>query len=104
MHLKAEAFKQYNQAAVLDKLIPVLPQMMQAIAEPLGKVDRITMLSTGGNAEVGVNKLMVDIAKVVAQAPAMVETLTGMKMQELITAIPALREHLPPEITEEKQG
>lgn len=102
MHLKAEAFKQYNQAAILDKLIPVLPQMMQAIAEPLGKVDRITMLSTGGNAEVGVNKLMVDIAKVVAQAPAMVETLTGMKLQELITAIPALREHLPPEIAEGK--
>lgn len=102
MNLKAEAFKQYNQAAVLDKLIPVLPEMMKAVAEPLGKVDRITMLSTGGaGTEVGVNKLMSDIAKVIVQAPAMVETLTGMKIQELIATIPGLREYLPPEETKD---
>lgn len=105
MNLKAEAFKQYNQAAVLDKLIPVLPEMMQAVAEPLGRVDRITLLSTGGNgSEVGVNKLMTDVAKVMAQAPAMVETLTGMKIQELITAIPGLKQHLTPDVIEHKSG
>lgn len=91
MNQKAEAYKQYNQAAVLDKLIPVLPDLMKAISEPLAKVDRITMLSTGGGADVGVNRLMTDVAKVVAQAPAMVETLTGVKIADLISSIPGLQ-------------
>src|SRR5690349_8435872 len=46
MNVKAEAFQEYNQAAVIDKLLTSLPEIMQAIAAPLNKVDKITIVST----------------------------------------------------------
>src|SRR6478736_1912320 len=42
MNVKAEAFQEYNQAAVIDRLLTQLPEIMQAIAAPLAKVDKIT--------------------------------------------------------------
>src|SRR5258705_3660421 len=47
MNVKAEACQEYNQAAVLDKLLTSLPEIVQAIASPLSKVDKITIVSTG---------------------------------------------------------
>src|ERR1700683_1652638 len=39
MNIKAEAFQEYNQAAVVDKLITGLPEVVRALAEPLSKID-----------------------------------------------------------------
>ncbi len=94
MQVKADAYKLYTQAAVLDKLLSGLPELARAMAEPLNKVDRITVVSTGG-ADVGVNKLMSDMAKMIAQAPALVESLTGMKIGEIVSALPGLAERRP---------
>ena len=49
MHLRADAFRQYNQAAVIDKLLTGLPEVARAMAEPLSQVDKITIVSTGAN-------------------------------------------------------
>jgi len=35
MNVKAEAFQEYNQAAVLDKFISGMPEVVRALAEPL---------------------------------------------------------------------
>ena len=48
MAVKAEAFQHYNQAAVLDKVLGGMPELARAFAEPLSKVDKITIVSTGG--------------------------------------------------------
>src|SRR5213080_2941852 len=48
MKVKAAAFHEYNQAAVLDKLLTGMPEIVRAIAEPLSKVDKVTIVSTGG--------------------------------------------------------
>jgi flotillin len=90
MQVKAAAYKEYGQAAILDKLLPALPELMRAAAEPLSKIDKVTILSQGAGADVGINRFMGDIAKVVATAPAMVETLTGLNVKDLLTAIPGL--------------
>ena len=90
MRIKAEAYKEYGQAAILDKLLPVLPELMKAAAEPLSKIDKVTILSQGQGSEVGVNKYMGDIAKVAATAPAILEGLTGLSLQELLQQIPGL--------------
>src|SRR5271155_5293742 len=45
MNVKAEAFQQYNQAAVVDKLISSLPEIVRALAAPLANVDKITIVS-----------------------------------------------------------
>jgi len=94
MQVKAAAYKEYGQAAILDKLLPALPELMRAAAEPLSKIDKITILSQGNNADLGVNRFMGEIAKVVAQAPAMVETLTGLSVRDLMANIPGLEEHV----------
>lgn len=95
MQVKAAAYKEYGQAAILDKMLPALPELMRAAAEPLAKIDKVTILSTGGaGSEVGINKFMGDIAKVVATAPAMVETLTGLKISDLLSGIPGLGEQV----------
>lgn len=95
MHLKADAYQAYSQAAVLDKLIGSLPELARAMAEPLNKVDRITVVSTGSAPEVGVHKITADLARMIAQAPALVESLTGMKVSDILHMLPGLAEKIP---------
>jgi flotillin len=87
MQLKASAYLEYNEAAVLDKLLAGLPDVVRALAEPLGKVDKITVVSTGGDGGAGVNKITADMATMVAQVPALIESLTGKKISELMRQV-----------------
>ena len=50
MRSKANAYQDYNQAAVLDKLLAIMPELARALSEPLSKVDKITVISTGAMA------------------------------------------------------
>jgi flotillin len=95
MHVKAAAFLDYNQAAVIDRIVGVLPQVVNALAQPLNNVDKITVVSTGdGNGSgAGVNRVTADIAQMVAQVPALVEGLTGVDVSQMIQDIPAVRQN-----------
>ena len=95
MNVKAEAYKEYNQAAVIDKLITQMPEVVRALAAPLANVDKITIVSTGGN-ESGMNKITGDMTAIAAQVPALFETLSGMKMSELMGKVRALGDKAPP--------
>ena len=86
MNVKAAAYQEYNQAAVIDKLISGLPEIVRALAAPLEHVDRITVVSTGGDTT-GMNKVTGDLASIAAQVPALLESLSGMKMTELLGKI-----------------
>jgi flotillin len=81
---KAEAFQEYNQAAVIDKLLTGLPEVVKALASPLANVDRITVVSTGNGDAAGLNKVTGDLTKMAAQVPALFETLTGMNLGEMM--------------------
>ncbi|MFI5174674.1 MAG: flotillin family protein [Terriglobia bacterium] len=87
MNVKAAAFQEYNQAAVFDKLLTGMPEIVRALAEPLAKVDRITIVSTGNGDAAGINKVTGDMTKMVAQVPALFETLTGMKLTDLMSKV-----------------
>ncbi|MGI5836021.1 MAG: flotillin family protein [Chloroflexota bacterium] len=89
MAMKAAAFHQYNQAAILDKLLTGFPEVVRAMAEPLAKVDKITIVSTGDGA-MGADKITTDMAKMVAQVPALFETLAGVKIGDLMGKVPGL--------------
>jgi flotillin len=93
MEKKAEAWRKYNEAAVLQILAPILPEIARAIAEPLSKIDRITMVNTG-NGDSGVSRVTGELAKVITQVPPVVESLTGLNMEKLFDR---LREVPPPE-------
>jgi len=87
MNVKAEAYQEFNQAAIVDKLITGLPDVVRALAAPLANVDKITVVSTGNGDSAGMNKITGDIAKMAAQVPALFETLSGMPLNELFAKV-----------------
>src|ERR1700674_2164436 len=95
MNVKAEAYQEYNQAAVVDKLITGLPEIVKALAAPLANVDKITIVSTGNGDASGMNKITGDIAKMAAQVPALFETLSGMPMSELLGKVRQIGDKTP---------
>lgn len=90
MRKKADSWKEYNQAAVLQTVVQALPEIAKAVADPLGKTDRITLVSTGGDGT-GATKLTGDIAKVMAELPAIVESLSGVDLRKLVDLVPTLK-------------
>src|SRR5579872_2773100 len=84
MNVKAEAYQEYNQAAVVDKLLTNMPEIVRALAAPLANVDKITIVSTGNGTTAGLNKVTGDMTAMAAQIPALFETLSGMHMSELL--------------------
>jgi flotillin len=84
MNVKAEAYQEWNQAAVVDKLLTGLPEVVRAMASPLANVDKITIVSTGDGDAAGMHKITGDLTKIAAQIPALFETLSGMQMSELL--------------------
>src|SRR5207302_4158390 len=74
MNVKAEAYQEWNQAAVVDKLLTNMPEIVKALAAPLANIDTITVVSTGNGATAGLNKITGDITAMAAQIPALFET------------------------------
>lgn len=95
MNIKAEAFQEYNQAAVVDKLITGLPEVVRALSEPLSKVDKVTIVSTGGDGAAGAYKLTGDVTKIAAQVPALFEALSGMQMSDLLSKVRLIGDKAP---------
>ncbi|HTS48328.1 MAG TPA: SPFH domain-containing protein [Bryobacteraceae bacterium] len=95
MNVKAEAFQEYNQAAVIDKLLTGLPEVVKALASPLANVDKITIVSTGNGDSAGMSKVTGDITKMAAQIPALFETLSGMQMSDLLGKVRSIGDKSP---------
>jgi flotillin len=79
---KSKAWKQYNDAALLEMYLRVLPQLAKSIAEPLSKVDKIVIV--GGDKELGTTKLTAQVGQILAQMPEVVKTLTGVDFQKFL--------------------
>jgi flotillin len=101
MEKKAEAWQKYNEAAVLQMLAPLLPEIAKSVAEPLARIDRITMVQTGAGGEAGISRITGEVAKVIAQVPPVLESLTGLKLDELLSRLrgPSPRPEPPPSPT-----
>jgi flotillin len=90
MNVKAEAYQEYNQAAVVDKLLSSMPEIVRALASPLANVDKITIVSTGNGTTAGMNKITGDLAAMAAQIPVLFETLSGMQMSDLLSKVKSI--------------
>jgi flotillin len=90
MHKKAEAWQEYNQAAIVQQLIDSLPAVAQAIAAPLAKTDSIVVISSGDGGGAGASRVTADIANIVAQVPTTVEALTGLDLVDTIRNLPGI--------------
>jgi flotillin len=87
MNVKAEAYQEWSQAAVVDKLITNMADVVRAMSEPLAKVDKITIVSTGNDGNVGAHKVTGEMTEIAAQVPALFEALSGMKMTDLMSNV-----------------
>ena len=79
---KAEAMTKMNQAAVLEMYFRALPEVARAVAEPLSKVDTITMYGEGNNAQ-----MVGDITKSISQINAGLGDSLGLDLQQMFTAL-----------------
>src|SRR5271168_994471 len=95
MNVKAAAYQEYNQAAMIDKLFSIMPDVVRALAAPLANVDKITIVSTGNGDASGMSKITGDITKMAAQVPALFETLSGMPLAELMGKIRLIGDKAP---------
>src|SRR5580698_10127847 len=95
MNVKAAAYQEYNQAAVVDRLFTAMPEVVRALASPLANVDKITIVSTGNGDTAGLNKITGDITKMAAQVPALFETLSGMPLGELLGKVRQIGDKAP---------
>jgi len=79
MMKKAEAFKQYNDAAVTQMVIERLPEIARHVAEPLAKTEKIVVIDQGsGQGGGGASKVSGYVTDIIATLPQTVEALTGI--------------------------
>lgn len=98
MAKRAQAFKAYNEAAVAQMLIERLPEIAQSIASPLSKVDKIVMINSGGEG-IGASKITGEVTNIMSQVPPVLEAMTGIKLQDLMSRVPGLSDK--PDVTSE---
>jgi flotillin len=104
MSKKAASWKDYNQAAVIQLILQTLPEIAQAIAQPLSKTDSITIVNTGGDGAgggAGASRVTRDVAEIMAQLPPIVENLAGIDLRKLIDIVPQLKADAPKRVEPE---
>ncbi|MFJ9061032.1 SPFH domain-containing protein [Streptomyces sp. NBC_00111] len=79
MQKKADAFAQYGDAAVLQMLVEVLPQVVAKAAEPLSAIDKLTVISTDG-----ASQLSRTVTDNVAQGLELLNSTTGVDLGALL--------------------
>jgi len=94
MRVKAESFKQYNEAAVIEMIVRVLPEVAGKISEPLAKTEKIVIINSGNGPGGGASKLTGDVTTIISQLPPVIESLTGIKFEKLLEQIPALKKSM----------
>jgi flotillin len=105
MRVKAESFKQYNEAAVVEMIVRILPEIAGKISEPLAKMEKMVIINSGNGANGGgASKLTGDVTQIVAQLPPVIEGLTGIKFEKLLEQVPALRKGMEKGEVPDKQS
>ena len=85
MERKAEAYAKYNKAAVAEMMIKVLPDIAAKIAEPLGQIDKITIIG-GDGAGNGVDQVAGNVPTVMAKLFESMKEATGIDLAEIVKA------------------
>lgn len=80
MRLKASAYKQYGEAAMLALVLDTLPKIAAEVAAPLAKTDTIVM--------VGDDRTTSEVSRLVSQLPPAVQALTGIDLSKVVGKIP----------------
>jgi flotillin len=78
----AQAFRLYGEAATLDLIAAVLPELVSAASEPLSSVERMTVISTDGASEIAKT-----VASNLEQGLQIGTDLTGLDLRALLASL-----------------
>merc|ERR1719383_41599 len=81
MRMKASAYKQYGDAAILALVLESLPQIAAEVSAPLAKTDEIVLIG-------GADRTTNEVNKLVATLPPAVQALTGVDLSGALGKIP----------------
>merc|ERR1719445_2704501 len=81
MRMKASAYKQYGDAAIMSLVLDALPQIAAEVAAPLAKTDEIVLLG-------GSDRTTSEVNKLVSQLPPAISALTGVDLTGALGKIP----------------
>merc|ERR1719383_1325120 len=81
MRMKASAYKQYGDAAILALVLEALPQIAAEVSAPLAKTDQIVLVG-------GADRTTNEVNKLVATLPPAVQALTGVDLSGALGKIP----------------
>merc|ERR1719341_545398 len=81
MRLKASAYKQYGDAAIMSLVLEALPSIAAEVAAPLAKTDEIVLIGGGNNTTN-------EITKLIGSLPPSIQALTGVDISGAIGKIP----------------
>ena len=81
MNKKADAYKQYGQAAILDMMVKILPDVTKATAEPIGAIKDLRIYGTSGQDAAGISGA---VPTVIKQSFDVIESATGINMGQLV--------------------
>merc|ERR1719348_1722262 len=84
MRMKADAYRQFGDAAILSLVLETLPQIAAEVAAPLAKTNEIVLL--GGN-----DKTTQEVTKLLTNLPPAVQALSGVDISGVLGNIPAAR-------------
>lgn len=85
MEKKAEAYAKYNKAAIAEMMIKVLPDIAAKVAEPLGQIDKITIIG-GNDGSNGVDQVAGNVPVVMAKVFESMKEATGIDLTNIINA------------------
>ena len=77
--LRAEAYRQFNEAAIIQTVLSMLPDIVRAAAEPMSNIESLTVLSNEGASDVVKN-----VTRTVTEASTTVKGLTGIDIPDLL--------------------
>lgn len=81
---KAEALRKYGEAALAQEIISRLPEIVRAAAEPVGNIDKLTVVSTDGASAVTKT-----VSQVLGEGSEVLKSLTGIDLQTLLGQVGA---------------
>merc|ERR1712079_242265 len=84
MAKKADAWKEYKEAAILDMMLESMPKVAAEIAAPLSQAKRITMV-TDGSSDIGAAKLTNEVLMIMSSVPTTVKNMTGVDITQQLS-------------------
>jgi len=77
--MRADAYKQFNEAAIIQTVLAALPDIVRAAAEPMGHIDSLTVMSADGASDIVKNA-----TRAVIESTTAIKGLTGLDVPNLI--------------------